>query len=112
MAFLGKSIKNWIFLLKHSKDLPTLDARKAANSVEFILKFLSYRVLTQNKVSYDRAKSMFQCEDSDDSVLQSILQVRHHGTENVFLYSKDTVLKNKAMTLKIPLFEFSTPTPL
>ena len=97
--------------LKKSENLELArNSRKAANSIEFILRFLKHRTLTQNKVSYDRAKLMFQCEDADDSILQAILQLQSQGTPTL-LYSKDTVLKNKALSIGIRLFEFLTPTP-
>ena len=98
--------------LKKSKNWEVArNARKAANLIEFILKYFNHKTLPQNKVSYDRAKYMFLCEDSDDTILQSILQLKSEGTPTV-LYSKDTVLKNKAMCVGIQLFEFLTPSPV
>ena len=82
--------------LKNHRDWKTAKrARDASKSIEFILKFLSYRVLPQNKVSYDKAKALFDCEDKDDGILQAVVQLKSQRAMEVMFYSEDVNLKNK-----------------
>ena len=95
--------------LKRSQDVEvSSNARRAAKSIETFLKYFSHRVVTQNIQGHNLAVADHY-EDPDNIILQSIQQFRYQfqGNIDILLYSNDVVLKNKAMSLGIPVFEFS-----
>ena len=93
-------------LKKHKNWEIARNARLAAKHITFILKNLKQKVHCQGRLEYDQAKKLFEHENSDDSILQAILQMEESKVKHVFLHTYDTVLKNKALSIGLKLFEF------
>ena len=93
-------------LKKHRNWEIARNARLAAKHITYILKNQKQKVHCQGRLEYDQAKKLFEHENSDDSILQAILQMEESKVKHVFLHTYDTVLKNKALSIGLKLFEF------
>ena len=95
--------------LKRSQDLEvSSNARRAAKSIETMLKFFRHRVVTQKKHAHNLILQVRYQEDPDDIILKSVEQFQYQfqGTVNTAIFTNDVVLKNKAMSHGIRVFEF------
>ena len=81
-------------------------ARDAAKQITYILQNFGQKVYCQDRFQYDKAKTLFVQEDSDDSIIQSILQLQEIKNRVVYLHTNDIVLKNKALSIGLSLFKF------
>ena len=80
-------------------------ARTAAKQVNHILEKSSQKVYCQDRLQYDQAKGLFKEEDADDSIIQAMLQLKEANCAAIFLHTYDIVLKNKALSIGIKLFQ-------
>ena len=80
-------------------------ARTAAKHINYILENLSQKVYCQDRLQYDQAKGLFKQEDSDDSIIQAMLQLKEANCAAIFLHTYDIVLKNKALSIGLKLFQ-------
>ena len=80
-------------------------ARDAAKQITYILQNFGQKVYCQDRFQYDKAKKLFVQEDSDDSIIQSILQLQEIKNRVVYLHTNDIVLKNKALSIGLSLFK-------
>ena len=83
-------------------------ARDATKYIAFILKHFPQKVHCQNSKGYDEAKNLFAAEDSDDSILQAVLQLQNAKIGQVFLHTLDLNLRNQAVGDGIRLFELES----
>ena len=81
-------------------------ARDAAKQITYILQNFGQKVYCQDRFQYDKAKTLFVQEDSDDSIIQSILQLQEIKNRVIYLHTNDVVLKNKALSIGLSLFKF------
>ena len=79
-------------------------ARTAARHINNILQNLSQKVYCQDRLQYDQAKRLFKQEDSDDSIIQAILQLKEANNAAIFLHTNDIVLQNKVLSMRLKLF--------
>ena len=91
-------------LKKHYDTEKAKKARHAALNITFILENFAQKVSCQDRLQYNEAKSLFAEEDSDDSILQAIIQLQNEKGRNVYLHTRDRVLKNKALSNGMRLF--------
>ena len=92
-------------LKKNRNGATAKSARDAAKHITYILQNFGQKVYCQDRFQYDKAKKLFVQEDSDDSIIQAILQIQETEKRVIFLHTNDVVLKNKALSIGLRLFE-------